>query len=82
MAKQKEEWIELAEAVRLMSEKHGRPIAPGFITRLALDGKLTTKPKDRRSNLYLKSEILAYEIRQKGKGKGKKDVPTAESDMV
>jgi len=65
MAKRKEEWVELPEAVNIMSERHGRRIAPGFITRLALDGKITTKKKDGRTNLYLKSDVEAYVIRQR-----------------
>ncbi len=65
MAKRKEEWVELPEAVNIMSEKHGRKIAPGFITRLAMDGKITTKKKDGRTNYYLRRDIERYTIRQK-----------------
>ncbi len=65
MAKRKEEWVELPEAVNIMSERHGRRIAPGFITRLAMDGKVTTKRKDGRTLLYLKRDIEAYTIRQR-----------------
>ena len=59
------EWIELREAIAIMSEKHGRKIAAGFITRLALDGKVAVKKKDGRTNLYLKRDIAGYTIHTK-----------------
>lgn len=62
-----EEWIELSEAVSLMTAKYNRPIAPGFITRLAMDGKVETKVKDRRTKLYLKSDIEGYNIKTRKK---------------
>ena len=68
-----EEWLTLPQAVRFMTTKHGRPIAPGFITRLALDRKIRIKQPDGRTNLYLKSDLDEYPLRahtKKEKGTG------------
>lgn len=58
----KEEWIEVQEAAAILSEKSERPIAADYVRLLAHKGKITMKPKDGRTNLYLKSDVESYHV--------------------
>jgi hypothetical protein len=65
--KKPEEWIEVREAAVIMSANNGRPISPDYVRLLGHKGHISMKPKDGRTNLYLKSDVEAYKVRQKGK---------------
>lgn len=62
-----EEWIEIQETAAIISENSGRKIAPDYVRLLAYKGRIRTKPKDKRTLLYLKSD--AQKIRVKSRKK-------------
>jgi len=64
----KEEWIEVQEATRIISKNSGRPISDAYVRLLGKQGKIGMKPKDGRTNLYLKSSVQDYKVRQRGDG--------------
>lgn len=72
MPSRREVWVELAEAVAIASEVNAHPVAPGYIRTLASQGKIASKPKDGRTNLYLKSDIKKLRITPKPR-KGKEN---------
>jgi len=55
--RKKEEWIEVKDAADIISENSGRAISPDYVRLMAHKGRITRKPKDRRQNLYLKSDV-------------------------
>ena len=62
--KKVEEWVEVQEAARIMAANNNREvISPDYVRLLAHNGRIQFKPKDRRQNLYLKSDIEAYKMR-------------------
>jgi len=66
--KQPEEWIEVQEAARIISANSGRvsqPVSPDYVRLLAHQGKIRMKPKDGRTNLYLKSDVEAYRVQKR-----------------
>jgi len=67
MAKKQEEWIASAEAARILTKNSGHPVSDAYVRQLAKSGKLTTKPLDGRTKLYLKSDVETYRVTQKGK---------------
>ncbi len=64
----KEEWITSAEARAILSTNSGHEISDAHVRRLAKLGKITTKPLDGRTKLYLKSDTEAYKVRKRGDG--------------
>jgi hypothetical protein len=62
-----EEWIELQEAAAIMSTNNGRKISADYVRLLAHKNHIAMKPKDGRQNLYLKSDVEVYKVRQKKK---------------
>ncbi len=77
-----EEWIEVQEAAAIMSEKNDRPVSPDYVRLLAHKGKIGMKEKDKRTNLYLKSDVEAYHIRTRGKKAGNTPKPTEIQDAA
>ncbi len=70
MTKRKEktpeqEWISTQEAARILTEQSGHPVSDTYVRLLGNKGKLTTKPIDARTKLYLKSDVLAYHVKQR-----------------
>lgn len=70
------EWIEAAEAARLMSEKHRRKISTDYVRLLGRNGHIRYKAKDKRSKLYLKSDVLAYHVYERHESRKKGSTPT------
>jgi hypothetical protein len=64
----KEEWITTKEAAKILTDNSGHPVSTGFVRRLGSDEKVTTKKLDERTKLYLKSDIEAYKVKQRGDG--------------
>lgn len=62
--RKKEEWIEVKEAAAILSQNSGREISPDYVRLLAHKGKVQWKAKDGRTNLYLKSDVEDYHVRQ------------------
>lgn len=66
-----EEWIEVQEAAAIVSQNSGRVISPNYVRILAYKNHIRTKPKDKRTLLYLKSD--AQKIRVKSRKKQNTD---------
>lgn len=63
----RDEWITSKEAARIMSENSGHPVSDNYVRRLALSGKLRTKPVDERTKLYLKRDVEGYRVAERAK---------------
>ncbi len=66
--KQTEQWVEVQEAARVMSENNGRTVSADYIRLLGHNGKIAMQKKDGRTNLYLLSDVEAYRVRANHKG--------------
>ena len=62
--RKKEEWIEVNEAAAILSAKSGRDISPDYVRVLAHNNHIQWRKKDGRTNVYLKSDVEAYQVRQ------------------
>lgn len=67
MTRQAEEWIELPEATAIISANSGRAISRDYVRLLGKEGYLTIKAKDKRQKLFLKSDVQAYSVGQRGR---------------
>lgn len=65
---QPEEWISSREARELLSQVNGREISADYVRLLGNSGRVATKPIDGRTKFYLKSDIEAYRVKQRGTG--------------
>ena len=63
-----EEWLEVQDAAALMGERNHRTVSPDYVRLLAHKGHIRMKPKDKRTNLYLKADVEAYRLRQRRTG--------------
>jgi hypothetical protein len=70
MARQKEDWITAQEATAILSKNAGRPIPDSYIRSLVRSGHVEAKALDRRTRLYLKSDVERYVVRPRDQGKG------------
>lgn len=60
-----EEWIEVQDAAKIMTRRSGHDISPDYVRYLAHRSKIRMKPKDRRTYLYLKQDVLEYRVKQR-----------------
>ena len=71
MAKKKsqpKEWINGETAATKLTEQSGHPVSPDYVRRLGNKGKLTTKPIDGRTKVYLLADVENYKVKQRGTG--------------
>jgi len=61
----KKEWITAKEAAEIISANSGRPIIQQYVRELAQKGKITYKPFDGRTNVYLRSDVEKIKVRIK-----------------
>lgn len=66
----KQDWITAQEATDILSKNAGRPIPASYIRSLVRSGHVEAKPLDRRTRLYLKSDVEQYVVRPRDQGKG------------
>ena len=63
--RKKEEWITGQEAAIILTEKSGHQIQAGYVRFLAYRaGKIKHRPRDGRTEEYLKSDVEAYRVRK------------------
>src|SRR5437763_14469029 len=70
-----EHWITSKEATAILCRNSGRDDIPdSYIRSLARSGKVASRALDGRTNVYRLSDVEAYKVerRDKGKGTGKK----------
>jgi hypothetical protein len=65
MSRGKAEWIEAAEASRIMSARHGRPISTDYVRLLGRMGHIRYKRKDKRSKLYNREDVEQYHVQER-----------------
>ena len=63
--RKKEEWITGQEAAIILTEKSGHQVAASYVRFLAYRvGKISHRPRDGRTEEYLKSDVEAYRVRK------------------
>lgn len=60
-----DEWIEIQEAAAIISKNTGREITPDYVRLMSHKGRIARKPKDRRQNLYLRSDVENIVVKRK-----------------
>jgi hypothetical protein len=60
----KEVYITAGEASLILSERMQRRITPNYVFKLAQRGKIKSRPKDGRTNEYLKSDCETVVVTQ------------------
>jgi len=66
--KQQEEWITSQQAAEILTTSSGHLISSDYVRQLGRNGKLSTWQVDLRTKLYLKSDVEAYTVKQRGDG--------------
>ena len=66
--KKKEEWINSKQAADILTKNSGHPVSDAYARRLGNSGKLTTKPFDARTKVFLLSDVEAYKVEPRGTG--------------
>ncbi len=57
-----DDWVNGAEAARIMSERSGHAIGPDYVRWLGNHRKLTTRKISERAKLYLRRDVEAYVV--------------------
>lgn len=61
-----EDWYTASQAAAAMSKRNKRVVKPSYLRSLVRLGKLTTHKLDEHTTLYLKSEVNAYKVEDRG----------------
>lgn len=61
-----EEWYTASQGAAAMTKRNRRPVKPAYLRSLARLGKITTHKLDEHTTLYLKSEVDAYKVEDRG----------------
>lgn len=65
MPRKKEEWITGREAAALLSEQSDHEVKQGYVRFLAFRSrKIAHRPRDGRTEEYLKSDVAAIRVRE------------------
>lgn len=68
--RKKEEWITGKEAAALLTERSGHEIGQNYVRFLAYKAnKISHRPRDGRTEEYLKSDVEGIKVREKQKTK-------------
>lgn len=67
MPSKKDQWISGREAAELLTEQSGHKVDPSYVRMLAREGKIKTRAVDKRTNQYLKEDILGRIVKPKRK---------------
>ncbi len=57
-----DKWITSAEAVKILSENSGHPVARQYVRKLANRGEIAQKQLDGRTYLYNRRQVEAYRV--------------------
>ncbi len=57
-----DKWINSADAVKILSENSGHPVARQYIRKLATRGEIAQKRIDGRTYLYNRRQVEAYRV--------------------
>lgn len=57
-------WIGIHEAALILSKRSGHDVSPEYVKLLGWRGKIDSKPRNKRENLYLRKDIEAYRVRK------------------
>lgn len=66
----KQDWITAQEATDILSKNAGRLIPASYIRSLVRSGHVEAKSLDKRTRLYLRSDVEKYVVRPRDQGKG------------
>ena len=74
--RKKEEWITGKEAAAILTENSGHEVKQSYVRFLAFHvGKITHRPRDGRTEEYLKSDVEAYRVRRHERQKTEPRLP-------
>ncbi len=65
----KEEWITSSEAAKILTANSGHYVSDAYVRNLGRgdNPKLRSKSVDRRTKLYLRRDVEAYRVAERGK---------------
>jgi hypothetical protein len=63
-----EEWINVKEASKILTQNSGHPVSEAYVRRLGNTGKVTIFQVDGRTKLYSKHDISKYTVKPRGDG--------------
>jgi len=61
-------WITSQEAAVILTANSGHTVTDAYARRLGNTGKLTTQVIDRRTKLFLRTDVEKYIVRERGTG--------------
>lgn len=82
MPNRKDQWISGREAAELLTELSGHKVDPSYVRMLAREGKIRTRAVDKRTNEYLKEDVLRRRVKPKRKSIPKIPEITGESQTL
>jgi hypothetical protein len=82
MPKRQEEWITSQQAADILTARSNHIVTPTYVRHLAKVGKIETKDIDLRTKLYLKSDVEAYQVKQRGDGSVRGEARAKKSEKV
>lgn len=66
-----DDWYTAGRAAEVLSKKSRRAVRPDYLRSLARLGKITTKKIGERTTLYLKKDVDAYIVEERGEKSGR-----------
>lgn len=82
MPNKKDQWISGREAADLLTELSGHKVDPSYVRMLAREGKIKTRAVDKRTNEYLKEDVLRRKVKAKKTSVSKTPEITVESQPL
>ncbi len=61
-----DDWYTAGRAAEVMSKNNDRHVGPAYLRSLARLGKIKTKKIGNRTTLYLKEQVDAYKVEERG----------------
>ncbi len=79
--RKKEEWITGREAAAILTERSGHEVKQSYVRFLAYRAqKIAHRPRDGRTEEYLKSDVEQIQVRQNERQKTEPRLPAMKSD--
>lgn len=60
------DWYTAGEAAKIITKNSNREVKPDYLRTLARLGKVTTRNMGKRTTLYLKQDVDAYVVEDRG----------------
>lgn len=68
MPRKQDDWLTSQEAARILTASSGHDVSSDYVRQLGRIGKLTIWQVDKRTKLYLKSDVESYRVEKRGDG--------------